>query len=196
MPNIGQQIITKLDAIGDAIGGDGFIKIPLLGCHLASTGVVLAVFADGASDTPGTQLTNSESLTIRWNNHAAPLAVGFNDALPLDLNPSYPLVFNAICSKTGATVGDATTLTVAFYNNAVGALHDADSNAGGATGAVTGDATAKTTARLQRTILAADLATPPGFFCLTFGPTAGTLGTDDFLVHAAWLSYTKRQAVS
>ncbi len=189
-----QDAVDQLTAIAQALRGPGIIKIPLNACSRADTGAPLAVFADGASAVPGIQITDSESFTIRWNNHATPTEVSFNDVLPRDLDPDYPMVFNAIVSKTGATSGDATSIQTSFCAVAVGSLHDADTPVTGSTNAVTGAATAKTTALLQRTIPASDLpATPyPGFFSFLFGPTDGTLGTDDFLVHAAWFTYTKR----
>jgi hypothetical protein len=179
-----------------ATGGPGTIWFPLSSLWLASTGVVLAVFADGASPTPGTQLTDSEALTIRWNNHATPTAVGCQFLMPRDCDINSPMVFNALCSKTGATGADATSLTVTAFNTGViGALHDADANFGGASNALTGTATAKTVAQLTRTLAAADLAAYPASTSITFTPTAGLLGTDDFLLHAAWLSYTRRNPI-
>jgi hypothetical protein len=175
--------------------GMGIIELPLFSFQLA-TGVALAVFADGASATPGYAVVDSEALGIRWNNHATPAAIGRSFLWPADLDPSKDAVLHALVSKTGATVGDATSLTTTLFNSAVpGALHDADADFGGATGAVTGDATAKTVTELTRTLAAADL--PQGAFpaacSLTIKPTAGTLGTDDLVLHAVWIEYAKKQ---
>jgi hypothetical protein len=188
-----RDVVTALQSMAGQTGGPGTIWFPLSTLWLASTGVQLAVFADGASATPGTQLTDSEALTIRWNNHATPTAVGCQFLMPRDCDTNSPMVLNALCGKTGATVGDATTLTVAAYNSGVvGALHDADANFGGVSNALTGNATAKTVAHLTRTLAAADLAPYPASTTITLKPTDGLLGTDDFLLHAVWLTYTRR----
>lgn len=189
-----RDAVVQLKRIADAMSGPGVIEIPLNACSRADTGAPLAVFADGASAVPGIQITDSESFTIRWNNHATPTEVSFNTMFPIDLDPAYPLVFNAIVSKTGATDADDTSIQFAGYFSAVGALHDADTAVTGTTNAVTGTATAKTTARLFASIAASNLPTTPypGWISFLFGPTDGTLGTDDFLVHAAWFTYTKR----
>jgi hypothetical protein len=192
-----ERVADALESIANGFGGGGFIPLSLGSLLKADTGVVLAVFADGASDVPGTQLTNSEALTIRWNNHAAPLAVGTQFPYPRDIDTSFPMVFNTLVSKTGATSGDATSLTVtAFNSGVVGALHDADADFGGATDAVSGTLAAKTVSRLQRTLAAADLAAYPASMSITFKPTAGTLGTDDLLLHAAWLTYTRSTTIA
>jgi hypothetical protein len=175
-----------------ALTAKRMIPVRLGSLVLGSTGTPLAVFADGASATPGLQLTNRKAITIRWNNHATPTAVATSIPLPLDLDDTKAVVCHFLVSKTGATLADATTLTVAAYEQTVGALHDADTNFGGATGAVTGDATAKTVAELTRTLAAADISAAPSTLTLLFGPTAGTLGTDDFLLHGAWLEYSAK----
>lgn len=159
-------------------------------CARVDTGAPLAVFADGASDVPGIQVTDSESETVRWNNHAAPKAISVNISFGDELDDADDVTFHAIVSKTGATLADATTLAIGAFFHPVGALHDADANAGGATGAVVGDLTAKTTTKLSRTIAAADVPAGPVGLFLSIGPTAGTLGTDDFLIHEMWVEYT------
>lgn len=168
------------------------IPIRLGSLVLGSSGAPLAVFADGASATPGLELTNSKAITVRWNNHATPTPVATSIPMPLDLDDSKAVVAHFLVSKTGATVGDATTITVAAYEQIPGALHDADTDFGGATGAVTGNATAKTIADLTRTLAAADIHAAPAAITLLFGPTAGTLGTDDALLHGAWLEYSAK----
>lgn len=189
-----RDAVVQLKRIADAMAGTGVIPIPLNACSRADTGAPLAVFADGASAVPGIQITDSETFTIRWNDHATPTEVSCNFMFPIDLDPAYPLVFNAVVSKSGATDADDTSIQYAFYATAAGALHDADTAVTGTTDAVVGTATAKTTDHLSSSIAASNLpATPyPGFFSFRFGPTDGTLGTDDFFVHAAWFTYTKR----
>lgn len=166
------------------------IPIPLGGAIDIATGALLAVFANGASTTPGTQFTDSKTSAIRWNNDAAPGAIAVNVPMPQDLDDAANVVFHALVSKTGATLADATKLTVGAYEHIPGALHDADADFGGDTGAVTGDATAKTVTELTLTFTAANIHAAPSSICLTIKPKAGTLGTDDFLLHSAWLEYT------
>lgn len=193
MASIGRDIVTQLTAIAANQAGAGYFQIPLTAFTLAATGAPMAVFDDS---TVGPDLVDSETIALRWPNEASPPLVGVNLPLPLDLNPNYPLKFHFICGKTGATAGDATSLTGAYYNVAVGGLHNADTAVVCVSNALTGAATAKTTARLTYTIAAADLVTPPGYFYLTAGPTAALLGTDDFLMHAVFATYTKRASVS
>jgi hypothetical protein len=166
------------------------IPIPLGACARSDTGAPLAVFADGGSAVPGIQITNSKARTIRWNDNGTLTPVLTEVVLPPDLQDLSDVTFNALVSKTGATLADAATITVAAYMQSVAALHDADTNFGGATNAMTGDATAKTIAHLQRTLAAADVGAAPASITLLFGPTALTV--DDFLIHSAWLSYVPK----
>lgn len=191
------DMLAAVRSIRDGFRGTAEIAINPQSCTLASTGAPLAVFADGASATPGVQVTDSETWGVRWNNHATPTAIATNVHIPRDFDPSYPATIYFDVSKTGATVGDATTITVGAYLTKEGQLHDADANFGGASGAVVGNLTAKTKSTLSRTFAASDLAaalgtTGPGTLAVSFGPTAGTLGTDDFVVHAAWIEYTRK----
>jgi hypothetical protein len=168
------------------------VSIPIASALLTATGAPLAAFADGASATPGLEFSNSKVPSVRWNNHATPGAIGVTVPMPQDLDDTAAVVFHALVSKSGATVGDATKLTVAAYEVAVDALHDADTNFGGDTGAVTGNATAKTVIELTLTLAASDIGPAPTALALTIKPKDGTLGTDDFFLHAAWLEYTRK----
>lgn len=172
-------------------GSVASVLIPLNTFHL-STGAPMAVFADAASPTFGLTVLGSESLAIRWNNDAAPGTAFCSVAVPRDLDESRDAVLEFLVSKSGATLADATTLTVTAFVVAVGDLYDADADAGGVTGAVVGNAVAKTTALLTRTLAAADI--PSGARTLTFSvkPTAGTLGTDDFFIHEARLRFVRK----
>lgn len=158
-----------------------------------ATGALLAVFADGASTTPGTQFTDSKTAGVRWNNHATPGAIAENFSIPLDLDPSKPLLFKARVSKVGATVGDATKLTVGAFFHVPGALHDADVDFGGDSSAIAAPAAAsKTLQDVSLTFAAADLTAAPSGVCVTIKPKAGTLGTDDLILHEAWLEYSRK----
>ena len=149
----------------------------------------LVVFADGNFTVPGTEFTNSKTRAVRWNNHATPTALVCNVAMPQDLDDTALITFHALVSKTGATVGDATKLTVGAFEHIVGAAHDADVDFGGDTSAVVGDAAAKTVTEVILTLAAADVHPAPSSICFTIKPKAGTLGTDDLLLHSAWLEY-------
>lgn len=165
------------------------VNIPLTAALEVATGAMMTVFADGSSSVPGTQLTNSKACSVRWNNHATPAAIAVTVAMPQDLDDTANVVFHALVSKTGATVGDATKLTVGAFEQTVGALHDADTDFGGDTDAVVGNATAKTVTELTLTLAATDVHATPSSMTFTIKPKAGTLGTDDFCLHAAWLEY-------
>lgn len=169
------------------------VELPLTSFFLAA-GTPLAAFADGASDTPGLALDDAEAPAIRWNNHAAPLAVWTSTPVPEDRRPGTDIVLKAEVSKTGATVGDVTTLTVAAFATRVGDLRTADADFGGASNAVVPNATTKTKQLVQRTLTSAnipDVSTNPGTIGLSVKPTGGTLGTDDFSIHRIWLEYEK-----
>jgi hypothetical protein len=167
------------------------VRVPLLGSILAA-GTPMAAFADNASSNPGVTLVDSEGVGIRWNNNASQTAVWTSFMIPRDCDTSKPakLVFKA--SKTGATVGDATTFTVTAFNQATGALHDADANYGGASSAMTGDAAAKTVQEVTRTLAAADLGNPGDNVSLSFKPTDGTLGTDDVVLFGIEFQYRRK----
>lgn len=198
------QLQTDVDAAEVTIAAQGVSavsaknQIPLRateGLDIA-TGAKLAVFADGASTTPGTQFTDSKTAAVRWNNHATPGAVALNIPYPAELNDAANVVFHALVSKVGATVGDATKLTVGAYEIVPGALHDADADFGGDTTAVVGDAASKTVTEVTLTLALAEVHAYPAALCLTIKPKAGTLGTDDLLMHSAWLEYTSKLMTS
>jgi hypothetical protein len=165
------------------------VNIPITAALEVATGAMLAVFANGSTTVPGTQLTNSKAVSVRWNNDAAPAAIAVTVAMPQDLDDAANVVFHALVSKVGATLGDATKLTVGAFEQTVGALHDADTDFGGDTSAVVGDATSKTVSELTLTLALADIHATPSAITFTIKPKAGTLGTDDFCLHAAWLEY-------
>jgi hypothetical protein len=172
------------------------VNIPLTSSIDVATGALLAVFANGASTTPGTQLTDSKTACVRWNNDAAPGAIAVTVPMPQDLDDTALVTFHALVSKTGATVGDATKLTVGAFEQTAGALHDADTDFGGDTSAVVGNATAKTVTEVTLTLAAADVHATPSAMTFTIKPKAGTLGTDDLCLHAAWLEYKGKALTS
>ncbi len=167
----------------------GIIQIPMP--VISDAGVALAAFADGDSTTPGYCVT-AKGLGIRWNNHATPGAVGAKVIVPPDMDITANAVLHILAAKTGATVGDATKFTVAAYNNVKAAAYDADNDFGGDTGAMTGDATAKHVQEVTLTLALANLAAYPAAVELTIKPKAGTLGTDDVIMLAAWIEYKKK----
>ncbi len=173
----------------------GIIVLSPQAFYLA-TGAPLAIFADGASAVPGSSLTNSKVFCVRWNNHAAPDAVLTSFHMPPDCDITANMVAHVKASKTGATVGDATTFDIACFNQVVGALHDADADFGGATSAMVGDATAKTVQDVTRTLALANLAAHPASVTLTIRPTAATLGTDDLCMEEVYILYTKKPLAS
>ncbi len=166
------------------------LRLPLNNFWLAA-GTPLAAFADGASPTPGLALDNSEAAGIRWNNHATPSAIWTQVAMPNDRRPYTGMTLKILASKSGATVGDAVTFTVTAFNQANGALHDADADFGGASSAMDGDATAKTVQLCTLALGQADLADAPANTSISIKPTDGLLGTDDVTIHAAWLEYER-----
>ena len=174
----------------DATSTKGRIDIPITSfIDVAAT--QLTTFVDGASDQPGLELTGSEALNIRWNNHAAPLAVTSSFQVPEGADVTADMTLEIVCAKTGATIGDATTFTITAFNQVVGALYDADADYGGATSAVTGDAATKTVQEVSLTLALANLPAVGSNVTLTIKPTGGTLGTDDMHMIAVRVAYTK-----
>jgi hypothetical protein len=159
---------------------------------ILAAGTPMAAFADNAASAPGITLVDSEGMGIRWNNAATQVAVWTRFTMPLDIDTSKPAILELFASKTGATVGDATTFTITAFNNAKDATHDGDADFGGATSAMTGNATAKTVQRVTRTLAAADLGQPGEPVSLSFKPTDGTLGTDDVVLFGMNLRYTRK----
>lgn len=159
-------------------------------------GTYLAEFADGASATPGIDVVDAKAMGTRWNNHANPDPAATAVDFPMDLDESKDVVIHYMCSKVGATIGDAVTwLTGAFFGT-VGATHDADADAGGTSSAMTGDAATKTMQEETLTIANADVPAVPCRMFLTVQPTDGTLGTDDVVLHSMWLEYTPKMLTS
>lgn len=169
---------------------DGQLDINVLSATEAD-GTALADFSDGASTTPGYDLTGSEFAGIRWNNHATPDPIALRFLVPQDMDTSQASTLYFLAAKTGATVGDAVTWEVTAFCATDGALYDADEDFGGTSSAMTGNATAKTV-QLESLTLAADTMTRGGLVSLTVQPTDGTLGTDDVILGAVYLSYKKR----
>jgi hypothetical protein len=178
-----QEIYQHLESIQKQV------NIPITAALEVATGALLTVFADGSTSVPGTQLTNSKAVSVRWNNHATPAAIAVTVPMPQDLDDMADVVFHALVSKVGATSGDATKLTVGAFEQTVAALHDADSDFGGDTTAVVGNATSKTVTEVTLSLLGANVHATPSAMTFTIQPKAGTLGTDDLCLHAAWLEY-------
>ncbi len=187
---------AAIDALEvDAATGNAYVPIPLAS-FVTADATPLGKFADGANTTFGLNLADSEALCIRWNNHATPGTALCQVALPFDLDDTKTATLEFLCSKTGATLGDATTLTLTAFIIGAGDLHDADADCGGVTNALVGNATAKTTAVLSLTLAAADIPANARSLVFTVTPTAGKLGTDDLLLHSARLHYTRKVQVS
>ena len=159
-------------------------------------GTALADFADGVSTTPGYDFTGSEAGGIRWNDSATPDPIATSFVVPPEMDVSVNAKLYFLASKTGATVGDAVTWTCTVFNQVVGALYDADADYGGASDAMDGDATAKTVQINSLTLATANLAAYPANMTFSVQPTDGTLGTDDVILHAVWLEYTRKQGAA
>lgn len=167
--------------------------------RMLAAGTPLAAWADNASSNPGVTLVNSKAVGVRWNNNASQTAVWADPIeIPYEADVTANATLRILCSKVGATVGDATTFTVAAYAQAVGSLHDADSDFGGASSAITGDSTSKTVQQSTLTLALADLAAAAAPACISMSikPSDGTLGTDDIVVHAVWIEFKRKLRTS
>lgn len=181
-----------VDALqADAATSNAFVHIPLTS-FVDADGDPLAKFVSAGTPTFGFNLADSEAFNIRWNNDATPGTALCQVALPPDLDDTAAAQLEFLCSKSGATVGDATTLTITAFLIGAGDLHDADANAGGVSDALVGNAVAKTTKKLTLTIAAGDIQAGARSMTFTVTPTAGTLGTDDLMIHDVRLRYTRK----
>lgn len=183
-----QEIYTSL------LSTQGVIELPTSSFYLA-TGAPLAVFANGASAVPGTELTGSEAFTIRWNDNATLNAIATSRLIPPDMDVAANATLVIHAAKIGAAPGDLPTFLVGAFNQPVGALYDADSTFGGTSSAMTNAAT-KTIQSVSLTLAFADLAAFPARMTLTIKPTDGTLGTDDLVFFGAHILYTKKLLAS
>lgn len=171
------------------------LELPFAGLIIAA-GTPLAAFANGVSTTPGLALDNAKAACVRWNNDAAPAAFLLEAQLPRHRQPQTDLILHIIASKSGATVGDATTFAVSAWAQTIAALSDAATDAGGTTNAMVGNAAAKTEQHLTLKLIRANIPDTaagglPSALTLAIKPTAGTLGTDDVSINSMWLEYTK-----
>jgi hypothetical protein len=185
---------TAIDALEvDAATANASFYVPLTS-FLDADGDPLAKYAADNVGTVGFNLADSEALNLRWNNYPSNPGVTIltQVALPRDLDDAEDMILEFLCSKSGATVGDATQITCAVFLTAAAALHDADADAGGDTDAMVGNATAKTTQLLTRTIAAADVPAGAVSMTLKIFPKSGTIETDDFLLHAVRVRYTRK----
>lgn len=175
----------------DSQTAQAIIPVPIQCALLATTGAPLAVFADNAASNPGLQIQNAVSYGLAWNDAATQVAVANVVPIPLDCDVTKAMTIRALVSKSGATSGDATKLTITAKFLQPAALDDADSDHGGDSDSVVGNATAKTVTKLSLTIAANALTSTPAALILTYKPKNGTLGTDDFYMHAMWIEYTR-----
>lgn len=171
------------------------IPIPLASGILAA-GTPLAAWANNASSNPGITLADSKAVGVRWNDNTTTVAVWYNVALPQDLDDTAPIVLHALVSKSGATLADATTLTVTAFFQTAGALHDADTDCGGVSSAIVGDLTAKTVTEVTLSIAHADVPPAPCALSFSIKPTGAVTTTDDVIVSGLWFEYTPKLLAS
>jgi hypothetical protein len=175
------------------------VPVRLFGGILAA-GTPLAAWADNAgASAPGVTLADSKAVGVRWNNQATQTAVWAPPIeIPYEADVSANATLFILCSKTGATSGDATTFTVTAFAQTVGQLHDADTDFGGTSSAINGAATAKTVQQSTLTLALADLAAlaAPASLSMSIKPTNGTLGTDDMIVESAFIAFKRKLRTS
>ncbi len=190
------EIRDILGSIRDYYLGLGILAtapVDIGACKLGSTGAALGTFSGAGASTPGTVVEDSKALVVRWNDDATPTPLAFSWRIPDDMDRTEPWFLSSTAGKVGATEADATTLTVEAYLQEVGALHDADSDMGGATNALVGDADTKTVSELLFEFDPTDLPeTADASITFLVGPTDGTLETDDFLMHSLAIQYVRK----
>ena len=174
---------------------EGMIYLPVGGLVHASDGTdgtVLALHASGSNAFPGTWAL-AEGTGVRWNNLATPFGFATCFVMPPDVDITANMVLHLLASKTG-TEAAATTFGVTAFNNrpTAQALYDADADFGGASSAMPNPGIDKAVEEVTLALAAANLAAFPNCVTLTIRPTAGTLTTDDVILHAAWIEYKKK----
>lgn len=194
---VGTTAEAQLQEIGLALtSAQGFIELPPPATwSLLADGAPLAVWANGATTTPGSYSDGAKvGGAARWNNDAAPAAIVTSFSIPPDMDVTANAVVHFQVAKTGATnnAGNTTTITAIAANQVDGALYDADTNFGGVSSALLPAATAKTLQNLTLTLALADLAAYPASVTLSAKPTAGTLDTDDLVFTRAYVVYQKK----
>lgn len=170
----------------------GVVEIPLGDIYDADGD--RAKFANGGAD--GVTIADSKAVCYRINNSANPPHNLTGFGVPHDADVTANMTLKFMVSKSGATVGDATTIDVEAFNQVNGLLHDADADYGGTTDAVVGDVAAKTLDVLSLTLALANLPAAGSRVSLTFHPTDGTLGTDDLMIHRMWVEFTRKLRTS
>lgn len=159
--------------------GTGTIDLPV-GAWMLENGTALTLFVDAAADLPGRSQEADKEMCLRWNNHAAPVAVIYGTALPKDIDPAEDMTLHMLANVDGAT--DTPVIAVELYFGV------------GDTDVVTvhPEITGGTTLTLYTAnIPAADIPVYPSNLTVSLGPLAGELGTDDARVFAVWLTYKK-----
>lgn len=185
---------VAIDALEvDAATTNASFSVPLHSFFDADGDPLVKYAADNVG-TVGYNLADTEALNLRWNNYPSnPGVTAITQfALPADLDPAADLLIEFLCSKSGATVGDATKITYAVYIVSEGDLHDADTVVTGDTAALVGNAIAKTTDVLTVTVAAADVPVGAMSMTLKIFPKSGTIETDDFMIHAVRVRYTRK----
>ncbi len=188
------EIETDLgELVTNATTAHATMHLPLTS-FLDADGDPLVKFNNGVAD--GFNLADSEALNLRFNNASTPSTMLCQVSLPPDLDDTAAAQLEFLCSKSGATSGDAATIDVVYQLLVDGDLHNADTPVTVTTDALVGNATARTTKRLTATVAAGDIQ--PGASTMTFSihPTDGTLGTDDLMIHSVRLRYTRKVLTS
>lgn len=172
------------------------LNIPITS-FVDADGDPLAKFVSESQPSFGFNLADSESLCLRWNNHATPGTALCSVAIPDDLDDDANATLTLLLSKSGATSADAPTIAVTAFIISAGDLHDADADCGSSTSAFTGTTVAKTTVTKSITLTAANI--PSGTnrkLTFTLTPEAGKLGTDDLMLHSCKLVYRAKPDIT
>ncbi len=184
---------ARLDALeADAATANASFYVPLTS-FVDPDGDPLVKFAADNVGTVGYTLADSEAMCLRWNNYPSNPGViaKAQVGIPYDLDKGADIIVELLASKSGATVGDATAFVVGAYFLTAGDLHDADTLVTGDSTALVGNAAAKTTAKLTKTIGAADVPADAMSMTLLLNPKTGLIETDDVMVHCVRIRYTR-----
>jgi len=184
-------VVEAIDAL--YLSGS-LLKVGLRGALLAD-GTPLAKFTDQATSSPGLVVNGGKNMAVRWNDAATQTAIFMDLLLPADMDVTQPAGFLVRGSKTGATMGDATTFDISVWEQLPGDADGAGPTFSGTTNAFNATATANTIQDVLVSVEGGTFALPtnggPATATVSLQPHNGTLGTDDALVNSLLFFYTK-----
>lgn len=189
---------TTVDGVLDALLVDatstlGEIVLMPKDFVLGANGAPPLVYAADNVGTVGLYCDGTKAFGLRWNNAGGGASdlVASSFKVPTDMDLTVAPTVYVKAAKVGNTLADAVTFSVGVYAQTEAALYDAGANLGATTGAMTGDAATKTV-QLVNTGAITALPSAASSCTVTIKPTPAVLTTDDVIVFAVIVKYTRK----